>query len=178
MKTENINYEKMKEVEKRLGCTFGDRGIFAEMSLDLAAYEEKTHPIADVEFKFFQGNVDDIKKAVALVDDQWVQYFDNNMPIFCGYHEGQIASFCNVDTNADCMISAPGITVGAIGCVGTVPQYRNLGIGLRMVDLATLYLKNKGCDKAYIHYTHIDKWYEKLGYGTFARFSFKENGNI
>lgn len=42
-----------------------------------------------------------------------------------------------------------------------------------MVDLATFNLKNEGCDKAYISYTHIDKWYEKLGYQTFARFSFK-----
>lgn len=58
-----------------------------------------------------------------------------------------------------------------LGCVGTVPQYRNRGIGLRMVDLATLFLKNEKCDKAYIHYTHIDKWYAALGYQVFARFN-------
>lgn len=92
--------------------------------------------------------------------------------MFFGYMGEKPVSFCVVNVNADCILSAPGVKVGAIGCVGTVPQYREAGIGLRMVDLTTLYLKNEGCDKAYISYTHIDKWYEKLGYQTFARFSF------
>lgn len=171
MKTEKLNYEKVKEMEKRLGCTFCDNGTFAEMSLDLANYEEKTKPIPDVQFRFFKGNIDEIKKAVGSVDEEWVQYFNSGSNIFCGYRGSNIVSFCNIDVNADCILSKKGIRVGSIGCVGTVPQSRNNGIGLRMVDLATLYLKDSKCDKAYIHYTHIDKWYAKLGYQTFARFN-------
>ncbi len=173
MKTEDIDFEKMNEMENRLGCTFCSDGDFAEMSLDLVDYKEKTRPINKADFSFYQGSVNDIKKIVALVDEEWVQYFYEDSPIFCGYSAGQIVSFCIVNADEDCIISNHGIKVGGIGCVGTVPQYRNLGIGLRMVDLATLYLKNEGCDKAYIHYTHIDKWYGKLGYQTFARFSFR-----
>ena len=31
--------------------------------------------------------------------------------------------------------------------------------------------KTLNCDIAYIHYTHLEKWYKKLGYETVARFS-------
>ncbi len=173
MRSENINQEKLTELKNRLGCTFCSDGIFAEMSLDLADYREKTHAIDEVDYRFFRGSESEIKRAVALVDEEWIQYFDKDQSIFCGYKEGQIVSFCTIEVEKDCILSTGGINVGAVGCVGTLPQYRDLGIGLRMVDLATLFLKNAGCDKAYIHYTHIDKWYEKLGYQTFARFSFR-----
>lgn len=79
--------------------------------------------------------------------------------------------------SADCVLSVPGVKVGSIGCVGTLPQYREQGIGLRMVELATLYLKNAGCDKSYVSYTHIERWYQKLGYQVFARFSFIPSSN-
>lgn len=171
MKTEKLNYKKLKEMEKRLGCTFCNDGIFAEMSLDLMHYEEKTSHISGIEFRFCNGSPEEVKRAVESVDEEWVQYFDSGANVFCGYNGSNIVSFCIVDLNADCILSEEGIRVGSIGCVGTVPQSRNKGIGLRMVDLATLYLKNGKCDKAYIHYTHIDKWYAKLGYQTFARFN-------
>ena len=63
------------------------------------------------------------------------------------------------------------IKIGGIACVGTIPEYRKMGIGLRLVDLATLYLKKKGFDYSYIHYTHLEKWYNKLGYQGIAKFS-------
>lgn len=165
---------KRKEMEGRLGCVFCRDGIFAEMALDLRDYRERTSPITGVHFGFYVGSTERIKEAVALVDAQWVPYFDENVRIFCGYVEERPISFCIVDVDVDCPISAPGIKVGGIGCVGTIPQCRRMGAGLRMVDLATLYLKSAGCDRAYVHYTHIEKWYGKLGYQTFARFSFRK----
>ncbi len=171
LKREQINQEKQKEMEKRLQCIFCDDGLYAEMSLDLKDYNEKTQPLREVSFGFYQGDIEVLKETVASVDEEWVQYFDKDTLVFCGYIKKKPVSFCIVERDEDCIISKSGIKVGGIGCVGTVPQYRNLGIGLRMVDLATLYLKNEGCDKSYIHYTHIDQWYGKLGYQTFARFS-------
>lgn len=171
MVKEVFNFNKMNEMERRLGCTFCDEGIFAEMSMDLADYQGKTAPIPNTEFKFYEGDIETLKQTVALVDDEWVQYFDSDTHVFCGYKDGRVVSFCSIDTDADCILSTSGIRVGSIGCVGTIPQYRKNGIGLRMVDLATAYLKNEGCDKSYIHYTHIDDWYAKLGYQTFARFN-------
>lgn len=170
MRRENLNQMKLKEMEKELGCKFCDSGIFAEMSLDLLHYQEKTAPIPDVRFTFCNGSIDEIREAVAKVDDGWVQFFDDPADVFCGYCGGRIVSFCIVDTDADCILSRNGIRIGSIGCVGTVPEMRGRGIGLRMVDLATLYLGSQGCDKSYIHYTHIDSWYQRLGYETFARF--------
>lgn len=170
MKIENINQKKLKELEKRLGCRFCSDGMFAEMSLDIKDYHEKTVPIQNIEFSFCKGSIDDIKAAVAKVEEDWVQYFKSTENVFCGYCDGEIVSFCIIDSDVDCILSQDNIKVGSIGCVGTVPKSRKKGIGLRMVDLATVYLKNQKCDKAYIHYTHIDKWYAKLGYETFARF--------
>ena len=59
---------------------------------------------------------------------------------------------------------------GSIGCVGTVPEYREKGIGLAMVAHATQILKEAGCDKSFIHYTALEKWYGRLGYETCMAF--------
>lgn len=172
MVQEKINLDYRKSMEERLGCRFCEDGMFAEMSLPLADYAEKTRPIEQVSFGFYEGDIEDVRAAVGLVEDKWVQYFDTGSPAFCGCIGEKIVSFCLIEEKTDCILSVPGVRVGGIGCVGTVPEYRCRGIGLRMVDLATVCLQKKGFDKGYIHYTHIDKWYEKLGYQTFARFSF------
>ena len=172
MKQEQVNQERMKEMEVQMGCRFCEDGEFAEMSLTLEKYEEKTEPIASVTFGFYHGDVQELKKAVALVDEDWVQYFDEESPVFCAYLGNRIASFCLVEEDSGCMLAVPGSRVGSIGCVGTVPEFRCRGIGLRMVDLATVHLKKEGFDKVYIHYTHVDHLYAKLGYETIARFSF------
>ena len=72
----------------------------------------------------------------------------------------------------NCPLAVPGIRVGSIGCVGTLPRHRGRKIGLRMVDLATVYLQREGYHKGYISYTAIDHWYAKLGYRTYTRFRF------
>jgi len=170
-----IDQNKVRKMEKELNCTFCDDGIYAEMYIELSSYSEKTKPVSDVEFKFFQGDIQDLKQKISIVDDSWPQYFNNPETIFCGYYKGQLASFCCVDEEVDCIISQNGVKTGSIGCVGTLPEFRKKGIGLRMVDLASVYLKEKGSEICYISYTHIDKWYSKLGYKTFARFTINNN---
>ncbi len=64
----------------------------------------------------------------------------------------------------------PDILAGP-GCVGTLPQYRKQGIGLEMVRRATLLLKAEGFDLSWIHYTHLERWYGKLGYKTVLRWN-------
>lgn len=142
------------------------------MILDLSDYCEKTAPISNVCFKFYQGSGRDLKEPVDSADKDWMQYFNENTTAFCEYIGEKAVSFCIVDLYMDCILQDDGSRIGGVGCVGTVPEFRHQGIGLRMVDLVTLYLKNNGCDRSYIHYTHIDKWYAKLGYETIARFSF------
>ena len=171
-------YEKSKlAMEKRLGCRFCEDGKFAEMGMDLADYEEKTTPIEGVSYGFFQGDMQLLREAVAQVDATWVEFYPDGTDVFAGFVSGKPVCFCIVEEDKECMLAEPGVKVGSIGCVGTLPEYRGRQLGLRMVDLATLYLKQQGFDKGYIHYTAIDHWYAKLGYETFARFSFcKEDG--
>lgn len=171
---EKIDPNKIREFEQRMGCRVCAEGIFAEMSMPLGAYQEKTAPISGVTYEFYRGDMETLRAAVRQVDEEWVQYFTGDSPVLCGFQNGKLASFCIVEEASSCMIAAPGIRIGSIGCVGTVPEYRSRGIGLRMVDLAAVHLQKEGFDKAYIGYTHIDRWYAQLGYRTFARFSFKE----
>ena len=69
------------------------------------------------------------------------------------------------------MGSFRGLKIGGPGCVGTVPEYRRQGIGLRLVQLATGILKDQGYDLSYIHYTAVAPWYAKLGYQTVLKWN-------
>lgn len=167
---EYIDPKKQADMARELGCTFCDNGYYAEMSMPLENYAEKTQPIDGVTYGFYHGDLKTLHEAVLRVDDTWVQYYDETIPTFCAMVDGKIASFCQVELEADCIISRPGEHVVSIGCVGTVPEMRRRGIGLRMVDLATVWAKEQGSTRGYIHYTGVAHWYAKLGYVTFARF--------
>ncbi len=164
--------ERKRQLEEELGVVFCENGKYAEMSMDLADYEHRVMPVPDtIHFTYFDGDMEVLRAAVAAVDEEWVQYFQAQDRVFCGFDGDRIASFCIVEEDADCLLSDGVSKIGSIGCVGTVPEYRRQGIGLYMVALATGQLKEHGCDKGYIHYTHLEHWYSKLGYRTFARFS-------
>ena len=70
------------------------------------------------------------------------------------------------------MLSRDGENVGSVGCVGTIPAARGQGTGLAMVGKASEQLISRGCDVIYIHYTHLGKWYGKLGFEPFIYFGF------
>ncbi len=166
--------ERKKQMEKELGAVFCENGTYAEMSMDLEKYEHREMPMPEnIRFGYFDGAVEQLRAAIAAVDEEWVQYFQAEDRVFCGFDGERIAAFCIVKEDAECLLSDGVLKIGSIGCVGTVPEYRRQGIGLYMVALATQYLKERGCQKGYIHYTHLDHWYSRLGYRTFARFSLK-----
>ncbi len=171
METPIIDMEKLQAREKEIGCKFCEDGKFAEMIQSMAHYKEQTQEIEGITFGFYQGDIQLIKDVVALVDTEWVQYFGEKSHIFCAFDKGAPVSFCSVSAHSDCILKNDGAQVGSIGCVGTIPSHRKKGIGLRMVDLATVYLKNQGCQKVSISYTHVYPWYSKLGYQTYAKFS-------
>lgn len=79
-----------------------------------------------------------LQSAVAAVDEDWIQYFKNkSASYFCGFSGGEIASFCITGGMGRCEWEGKTLKIGGPGCVGTVPEYRRRGIGLRMVQLAT-----------------------------------------
>ena len=175
MKHEITDENRMRELTRDRGWLFHEDGEFAEMSIDTGGYTEKTNPIPGVTFGRYTGDVEKLRGLVGAVEEGWFKYFSSDSEIFCGFVDGEPVSFCLIDENADdCILARPDLKVGSIGCVGTHPKHRKRGIGLRMVDLATLLLRERGCDKIYISYTQVDFWYARLGYGTFARFSIKK----
>lgn len=144
---------------------------YVEMDMLLSGYRVPDMEIpVGVSFGFYEGTLDALHKAVAAVEDDWVQYFDGRSKYYCGFVDGEIASFCIVGYDEDCVISEEKVRIGSVGCVGTVPKYRKKGIGLYMVAMATEELKKAGCDKGFIHYTALENWYAKLGYQSFMSF--------
>lgn len=120
-------------------------------------------------FGWYQGSIKELGKAVADVEEDWVKYFDENSNVFCGWRNNEISSFCIVHCDSECILSNGNNKVGTIGCVGTVHKYRERGIGLKMVALASEELKKQNCDLCFIHFTGVAEWYAKLGYETFLK---------
>ena len=157
---------------------FGDAGIagmpedhvFAELVMDLRKDRPADVPFAcpeDLAFGEYRGEAMALRDAVAAVDEDWVQYFRDNTPVFCACDRGRIASFCIL---SDWGLHQ-GLRIGGPGCVGTIPEYRGKGIGLELVRQATLLLQEQGFDLSWIHYTHLERWYQKLGYRTVLRWN-------
>lgn len=151
--------EESAEFFRRHGWELGDR--VAEMFGTPEML--RSAPDADgAEFGFYTGS--GLEQSVASVDPDWVQYFDGG-EVFCGFSGGQIASFCIIEDDVECLFS-DGSRIGSIGCVGTVPEFRRKGIGLKMVELAARELYRRGCGKIFIHYTGVYDWYAKIGFKT------------
>lgn len=137
--------------------------IFTEQMLLLEDFDVNAVKIPcpeGITFGIAEGRGEELRAAVALVDEDWVQYFGDDGLVFCAFENDRIISFCCLDD----MGWHQGLHISGPGCVGTIPERRGHGIGLRMVQLATEYLRQNGFDASYIHYTHIDHWYAKLGY--------------
>lgn len=177
MKEEHIDFDRLRRMEERLECQFREDGTYAEMSMEVTDYRQKTQPIPGVRYGFYHGDLEPLHQAVGAVDGEWVQYFGKDSCVYGGFAGDKLVAFCIVDVEAESIVSDAGCRVGSIGCVGTAPEYRGRQIALRMVDLATVYLKEQGCQKVSISYTAIDHWYRKLGYETFARFSILKEEN-
>ncbi|MCI5904348.1 MAG: GNAT family N-acetyltransferase [Oscillospiraceae bacterium] len=148
--------------------------FFDEMLLSLSEFDihkyDKTVE-GNISFGFYEGGLDEIKKAAEKVDRDWVQFFDGTNRIYCGYTDGKIASFCLVDDMGTHDINGHRLKIGGPGCVGTLPEYRHRGIGLTMVRNVTQILKEEGYDYSYIHFTGVAPWYEKLGYKTAVKWN-------
>ena len=152
----------------------GDEMVFDEMLLALADFDNGSYEKSfdeNITFGYFDGDFDEFLKKVEEVEKYWVEIFSEEQRIYCGYINGNIASFCIVEDMGTHNLDGRSCKIGAPGCVGTVLQYRNKGIGLSMVKQVTQILKDEGFDYSYIHYTAVPRWYEKLGYKTILQWS-------
>lgn len=144
-----------------------EKDTFDELVLELKDFSEKDLEIQvpqNITFGFWKGDINDtiLQDAIKSVDIEWVQFFTDKVKdrIFCAFDGEKIASFCIVDSFG----TYKDLKVGGPGCVGTVPEYRKKGIGLKVVQKATEILKNEGYDLSFIHWTKVASWYQKLGY--------------
>lgn len=144
--------------------------IYEEQILDLHTFSPAAVPLTcpeHITFRLYQGNMDALHDAIRKVNENWVQYFNPDAEIYCALDGEKIASFCRLNNWG----SHQGLRIGAPGAVGTVPDYRGQGIGLKMIQNVTALLKERGYDLSYIHYTHVGHWYAKLGYQTVLRWN-------
>ena len=146
--------------------------IYEEQILRLCDFDarkyEKEHS-ASVSFCYYEGSLDNLLRAVEAVEDGWLDIYKQPQRVYCALVDGEIASFCIIEDMGMHEFEGEKVHVGGPGCVGTVPKYRNRGIGLTMVKYATQILKDEGFDISYIHYTGVGPWYEKLGYETIVK---------
>lgn len=126
----------------------------------------------NITYQFWEGDKAEILQAVEQVDSDWVQYFRPDVPIYVAMEEGKCAGFVIIGFDDITLRSNGSNKIGNIGCVGVVPRYRKGGLGLALVAHAAEELKKHGCHEGYIHYTSLDKWYAKLGYGSFLWYFF------
>lgn len=169
------NFTQMEEYRayfEKQGYRFGS---FVEMDMWLKDYEMPQMPVPEgVTFDYYKGSLEELHEAVSKVEEDWVQFFNEGDCFYCGFLDGKIVSLCMLGFDDDWVISDGRMRVGSVGCVGTVPEYREKGIGLAMVAHGTQLLKEAGCDKSFIHYTALDKWYGRLGYETCMCFGLGE----
>lgn len=141
-----------------------------EMLLSLKDYsfdEKAFRGHLTAEYGWYKGSVEALHKAVAEVDESWVQYYEEDSSVYAATVNGEIASFCLVSTDVTNYLSDAYGRVGMPGCVGTVPKYRDRGIGIEMIARVTQYLKDRGMDISFIFFTGVADWYKKLGYEVF-----------
>ena len=154
-----------------------DECIFAEMVLRLEEFDEQRYDKeldSEVTYGFFNGDRTELLKVVEQVDLEWVASFGDEDRVFCAFIDRKPVSFCIVENMGTYSINGQVLKIGGPGCVGTLPEYRNRGIGLVMVKKVTRILKDEGYDYSYIHYTGVAQWYAKLGYETV--FCWTKNG--
>ena len=146
-----------------------DDFLYEEMILDLSGFPGGRPPLPapdGIVYGFFRGEKDALLKSVAEVDENWPQYFGNTERVYCACDGARVVSFCTVGGFCDYTLGGRTLRIGGPGCVGTVPDHRRRGIGLKLVEQATCILRDEGYDYSWIHYTGVAPWYRKLGYET------------
>lgn len=158
---------------------FEARGYYADwtsidMTLDLATFSEKVIELPEYRktIKFRLAEEKDqaqLKKAVELVNPDWVGFFDDCNSIIAVENDTILAfEILLFDNNS--FYTDKRVRTGSIGCVGTIPSAREQGIGLNIVYKGITELQKNGCDEVYIEYTWLERWYGKLGFETKYQF--------
>lgn len=151
-------------------CALPGDWVFTELVMDMRGDLPDAAPSQcpnGITFGEYHGELAALREAVAQVDEDWVRYFTQGCRYYCALDGDKIVAFCGLTD----MGRFQSLHIGGPGCVGTIPEYRERGIGLEMVRLATEALRRDGFDLSWIHYTHLARWYMKLGYQPVLRWN-------
>ena len=144
--------------------------VFEEQILDLHSFSAGDMALScpeNITFGMYTGDLDALREVVRTVEEGWVGYYNPGDEIYCAFDGDKVVSFCLFDDFG----TYNGLRIAGPGCVGTIPEYRRQGIGLKMVQNVTAILKDRGHDIGYIHYTGVGRWYEHLGYRTLVKWN-------
>ncbi len=147
-----------------------ESAVFAELVMDLREPLPCSSPLScpdTISFRVYEGPIGPLQEEVRSVEEDWVQYFHEGGRYFCAFSGERIAAFCALTEFG----TVDGLRIGGPGCVGTVPEFRKQGIGLEMVRRATEILQQEGFGLSWIHWTHLERWYQKLGYRPVLRWN-------
>lgn len=144
--------------------------VYEEQIIDLHSFtpDDNKFPCPEgVTFGIYNGDFDELIAAVRSVEKGWVSCYHPGDEVYCGFDGDKIVSFCILEVFGE----YKGLRICGPGCVGTIPEYRKRGIGLRMIQNVTAIFKERGYDISYIHYTGVGRWYEHLGYETIIKWN-------
>ncbi|MBR4577526.1 MAG: GNAT family N-acetyltransferase [Clostridia bacterium] len=158
--------EQIRSMEEEWTC---EEMVLPLAEFDPHAYEKKFDD--SVSFGLLRGRMEELRAAIEQVVPSWLPLYTEKSRVYCGFIGGKIASFCMIENMGEHRLDGQLLKIGGPGCVGTVPEFRNKGIGLVMVRDVTRILKEEGYDLSYIHYTGVAPWYRKLGYRTVLKWN-------
>ncbi len=170
-----IDFEKMFYVmhpgffEKDYIRNIAEGNVYNEMILWTSEIEKAYIAIDvpdNINFGMYEGDFEAFLTEVNKVDTGWAKIYKPKDRIYCAFDGDKIASFCMLEDMGTYTEDGVTYKIGGPGCVGTVPEYRKKGIGLKMIQNATSIIRDLGYDISYIHYTGVAPWYAKLGYET------------
>ncbi|MBR6029279.1 MAG: GNAT family N-acetyltransferase [Clostridia bacterium] len=136
---------------------------YDDLALPLADWDAAAYPCAapeGIRFGLYEGDRTALREAVQQVEEDWPQYFTDEAEVYCAFAGDRPVSFAIV-SDMGCL---EGVRIGGPGCVGTLPEWREKGLGRRVVRDVTALLQARGYGLSYIFYTSYTDWYKKLGY--------------
>lgn len=142
-----------------------------DYSYEAALRNIKVPDLSNITFRYAEEqDRQRLEEAVKEVDADWCQYVTPKSGTLLVEENGEIMGFECVSTGGFKSPGSADLKVGAVGCVGVVPKFRERGIGKVMVAYGTQELCKQNVDVCYIGFTHLEKWYQSLGFETFLRF--------
>lgn len=144
----------------------------SEMCLNLRKFDENCYEKKlpeNITFGCLNKDLDELLAVVEKVMPIWVPLFDGRTKVYCGFVDGKIVSFCMVEDLGEHILAGERVKIGSPGCAGTLPEYRNRGIGMVMLRNVTKILRDAMYDYSYVHHTYETEWLKKLGYEVVLR---------